>query len=470
MRQVTLDEAFSSHPNRFKGKNPRRHALPDAVWIRNSGLHSADRVRVMTARDQVAPFVTTISDRKWIDSGVSQVGQVEWLHTGVAGGGAWGSRSFPSQPLSEAHGDANVGIYAEGQSVSHRLVYPLAADREWTLYDARAAIGDRIEIVREASATGPYSLHVQGLAPNFSPPPQTDAYTAFSVTGEAGGSLTSILVAESVELLDNPVAWTDTDQNTAILIAQSINDGASGFIATASQKLVFLRAPDGSRKEYNNATVDQVSSGNLLLAYGFVPRMIGGNDAESAGEITALSTFLILGDTPTYAGTIASITVDTADGLIELLAEPVTWGPDSNRTAYLVAEAAMDNYEAHGFTVASSRNCVLIKAPPGHGAGANGWNVVVTPTGDVTTYDVKPMGGGRNPDTGETDPVPYSILTTMNGAPFRAIFEFAATGWNLLTIVYDQVRYPNGKPLFDALSRPLNLNGDPIVDEYRNVK
>jgi hypothetical protein len=441
-----------------------------ALGFRSSGKHWVDQVRVMTARNLVAPYVTTISDRKWIDSGVSQVGQVEWLHTGAEGGGAWGARRFPSQPLSEAHGDANVGIYTEGQSVSHRLVYPLAADREWTLYDARAAIGDRIEIIREASATGPYSLHVQGLAPNFLPAPQTDAYTAFSVTGEAGGQLTSILVAETVELLDHDVAWTDTDQNTAILIAQSINDGASGFIATASQKLVFLRAPAGSRKEYNNATVDQVSSGSLLLAYGFVPRMIGGNDAGSAGEITALSTFLILGDTPTYAGTIASITVATDDGVVELLDAPVTWGPDSNRTAYLVAEAAMDNYEAHGFTVASSRNCVLIKAPPGHGASANGWNVVVTPTGDVTTYDVKPMGGGRDPDTGETDPVPYSIVTTMTGAAFRALFEFTATGWKLLTIAYDQVRYPNGKPFFDALSRPLNANGDPIVDEYKNIK
>jgi transposase InsO family protein len=33
MRQATLDAAFTIHPNRFKGKNPRPHALPDAVWI-----------------------------------------------------------------------------------------------------------------------------------------------------------------------------------------------------------------------------------------------------------------------------------------------------------------------------------------------------------------------------------------------------------------------------------------------------
>jgi len=33
MRKATLETAFAIHPNRFKGKNPRPHALPDAVWI-----------------------------------------------------------------------------------------------------------------------------------------------------------------------------------------------------------------------------------------------------------------------------------------------------------------------------------------------------------------------------------------------------------------------------------------------------
>lgn len=32
-RQATLDAAFTTHPNRFKRKNPRPHALPQAVWI-----------------------------------------------------------------------------------------------------------------------------------------------------------------------------------------------------------------------------------------------------------------------------------------------------------------------------------------------------------------------------------------------------------------------------------------------------
>ena len=32
-RQSALDAAFHRHPNRFKGKNPRPHAVPEAVWI-----------------------------------------------------------------------------------------------------------------------------------------------------------------------------------------------------------------------------------------------------------------------------------------------------------------------------------------------------------------------------------------------------------------------------------------------------
>jgi putative transposase len=37
-RQAILDAAFRIHPNRFKGKNPRPHALPEAVWI-NPPVH-----------------------------------------------------------------------------------------------------------------------------------------------------------------------------------------------------------------------------------------------------------------------------------------------------------------------------------------------------------------------------------------------------------------------------------------------
>jgi hypothetical protein len=264
--------------------------------------------------------------------------------------------------------------------------------------------------------------------------------------------------------------------HTAGLIAAAINahTGTTGFTATNSvgTNLVTVYAPAGSLMEYNYAKVTQTTTGDMILNIGVIPRMGGGADSTVAGETSATTNFFLTGDLPSgFSGTVASITVNG----VELLAEPVAWVMNSNRTAALVAEAARDNYEAHGFAVSSSYNNVYIQAPPGYGASANGWEVVVTPTGDVTTYDVKPMSGGAD------RPIPaasatYDILTTKPGVPFHAVFEFAGPrngldlGWRLVSLAYPEPFYANGKPLFDSFSRLLNLGGNPIVDEYKNIK
>jgi hypothetical protein len=100
---------------------------------------------------------------------------------------------------------------------------------------------------------------------------------------------------------------------------------------------------------------------------------------------------------------------------------------------------------------------------------ANGWAVTVTPTGDVTTYDVKPMGGGRDPDTGETDPEPYDIVTTTPGAPFHAVFEFATEGWKLVSLTYDRPRYPGGQIMSDDSSQLVNSKGWLITSSDGNL-
>ena len=72
---------------------------------------------------------------------------------------------------------------------------------------------------------------------------------------------------------------------------------------------------------------------------------------------------------------------------------------------------------------------------------------------------------------------PYDILTTKPGVPFHAVFEFAGPrsgddeGWRLViarrtrnrsTLTAGRCSMPD--------SRLLNLDGDPIVDEFRNIK
>jgi len=297
--------------------------------------------------------------------------------------------------------------------------------------------------------------------------------TVATVAGDAGGVLTSLLVGAGTvveqELLAAPVAWAGSDSAMAAAIAAAINasTGVSGFTASAYDKRFAIIAPAGSGLAYNNVAVDQAATGTLILSVGFIPRFKGGSDAGSAGESTAATEFLLTGDFfPGFSGTIASITVNGT----ELLAEPVEWLLNSNQTAVRVGQAILDNIDAHGFFANASKNAVFIEAPKGHGAGANGWPVVVTPTGDVTTYDVHPMSGGAPPPAATPAGTPYDLFTTIPGAPFNAVFEFAADGWKLVSLTYDQPRYPGGRPLFDSSDRLLSLDGDPIVDEFKNLK
>ena len=446
-----------------------------ALVLRSVAGHWISNVRVRTAQNlDNDPQVALVSDRGWIETKVSQIGQVEWCHTGGTRG--WGRREFPRLPAPEVHGDADTNIFVPNRSHYHRLVFPLSESRTWVLQDGVAAIGDRLEVTRDVSSSGDFPVVFEGNTEAVGAFPVSDARTTVFVAGGPGGQLTGLLVNDTVQLLGAPVGWASSNVNTAALIAAAINDytGTSGFTASTSvgTNLVVIYAPAGSLTEYNYATVDQTTAGDMILSIGVIPRMGGGADETVAGETSATTNFFLTGDLPGgFSGTIASITVNG----IELLAGPVEWEMNSNRTAYLVAEAARANYEAHGFPVSSSYNNVFIQAPPGYGASANGWEVVVTPTGDVTTYDVKPMSGGADrpiPSSSET----YEIATTKPGAPFHAVFEFTGPrngldlGWRLVSLDYPEPFYPNGKPLHDAANRLLNFNGNAVVDEFKNIK
>jgi len=446
-----------------------------ALGLRSDAGHWVSNVRVKTTQNLDGDAqVTTVSDRGWINTKLSQVGRVEWCHTGGTQG--WGVREWPRPPRPEVHGDTDTDIFVSNRAWHHRLVFPLTESRTWLLQDGVAAIGDRLEITRDVSSSGDYPVVFKGNTEAVTAFPVSDARTTVFVAGGLGGQLVGLLVNGTIQLLGAPVAWASSNVETAGLIAAAINahTGTSDFTASNSvgTNLVTIYAPAGSLTEYNYALVTQQTAGDMILSIGVIPRMGGGADSSTAGESSATTNFFLIGDQPDgFSGTVASITINGT----ELLAEPVDFVMNSNRTAALVAEAIRANFEVHGFPASSSYNNIYIQAPPGYGASANGWAVVVTPTGDVTTYDVKPMSGGRDHDVPSV-PVEYDILTTKPGVPFHAIFEFAGPrngadeGWRLVALDYPEPFYPNGAPLYDADSRLLNLDGDPIVDEFRNIK
>ena len=129
----------------------------------------------------------------------------------------------------------------------------------------------------------------------------------------------------------------------------------------------------------------------------------------------------------------------------------------------------MDNYEAHGFTVASSRNCVLIKARPATAraptAGRGG-------DADRRRDHLRRQADGRWAGPGPREPTRpvYSIVTTIRPAPLPGAVRLRCDRMEAPVVGLRPAAYPNGKPFFDALSRPLNLNGDPIVDESKNAQ
>ncbi|WP_428659486.1 hypothetical protein [Reyranella sp.] len=441
-----------------------------SLGIRSVAGHWFDDVTLSTTQGTNDPNLALVSDSLWNDEKRSQVGRATWHHSGNDLG--WGVREWPKPLQPELNGDSDVDAFVGNQGAHHRLIHPLSGDRNWILHEDRAAVGDRITVAREATSTGDHAVTFQGQSAATSAFPVSDASTVATVDGGPGGTLSSLLVTPvtgtSVELLGAGVVWTTSNESTASLICDAINarTGTSGFTATVYAERVAISAPAGSEETYNNARVLQTHTGDMLLSIGFIPVMIGGANAASAGETPASTNFLIVGDFVGMTGTIASITVNGT----ELLAAPVAWGTNSNYAANAVARAIQDNIAAHGFSANSGRNSVIIKAPPGHGSSANGWPVVVTPTGDVTTYDVHPMGGGTDAPTASASGTPYDIVSTIRGAPFSAAFEFAADGWKLVSLVYDQPRYPNGRPLLDSSNRLLSLNGDPIVDEFKNLK
>lgn len=441
-----------------------------ALGIRSTDDHWFEAVTLTSTSGAADPNLTLVSDEGMNSARKSQVGRATWHHSG--NGLGWGVREWPKPLPPEIDGDTDVDLFVSNQGSHHRLIHPLSADRNWILHEDRAAIGDRITIVREATATGDYAVTFQGQSQATDAFPLQDAATTATVEGSSGGALSSLLVTPvtgaAVELMAAPVSWATSNAATASAISAAINarTGTTGFTSTVYLERVRVFAPPGSGLTWNNAKVEQATTGHMILSVGFIPVMIGGSDASSAGETPASTNFLIVGDFVGYAGTIASITVNGT----ELLAAPVTWDTNSNYAAGYVAKAIQDNIATHGFSANSGRNSVIIKAPPGYGSSANGWPVVVTPTGDVTTYDVHPLGGGTDAPTASPAGTPYDIVSTIRGAPFSALFEFAADGWKLVSLVHDQVRYPNGRPLFDEDNRLLSLNGDPIVDEFKNLK
>ncbi len=260
-----------------------------ALAIDNAAGHWIDDASIRIDRATSDPLPLLISDRRWIEERTAQVGRLRVFHREDALD--WLARRLSPPPQEVLHDDADADLLVAEKSSSHRLVFPLTADRTWTLHEGSAAIGDRIEVVRESTATGRYGIAFRGLRTGT-------VRTIVTIAGGERGRIDSLLIAGAVELLDEPVAWRASDAATAAALATTIDtrSSASGFRANSHAERLTIVAPGAS---YENAGIEARTAGNFSLSYGFMPRLTGGTSSFATG--TSYGIVTTIGDRPFHA-------------------------------------------------------------------------------------------------------------------------------------------------------------------------
>jgi hypothetical protein len=165
-----------------------------------------------------------------------------------------------------------------------------------------------------------------------------------------------------------------------------------------------------ARKLEAGGTVRCVVSGNLIIitakeagtAYTITTATVEANaenptavDTELTANVAEVEEVLSTGTVQVTGGAqggsnrITSVTVDGT----ELLQVPVPWVNSNASTAVSLSNGINNNSETSGYTAEASGSTVTISAAPGTGTTPNGFVVVSTTTGVVTTADGNMSGG-----------------------------------------------------------------------------
>jgi hypothetical protein len=156
-------------------------------------------------------------------------------------------------------------------------------------------------------------------------------------------------------------------------------------------------------------------------------------------EVRATAAFTITGGTfDPNVNTIASLRVGaTLATAIDILPGPVSYNLSDTAMATAIALAVNDRTDEHGYSAATAGAQVTITAAPGFGASANGLNLYVTTSGDVTTSGGAVFAGGVDAVAavaqsdrvilgGTFEPLD-TVLLTINGVDYRRTGRAAAT-------------------------------------------
>ncbi len=234
------------------------------------------RVRAFRLRSALSTYFSGVSDALWTKTKVRSVLSLDWFNSGSMAKPL--SYRAPEEAV-ETPGDANWDFYPATMGHLAIICQPLTAARTFTLHEDDAAVGERVRIVRPASATGAFSVAVQGQAAATSATGETQAIGSFIVAGTATTDAFTSVQVNSVEQLSAPVAYTGRADTTATALAAAI--AAHGnYQASAYRDLVVIQALAGTGALPNGYVISVAISGGASASE--VTNMAGGLAATAA--------------------------------------------------------------------------------------------------------------------------------------------------------------------------------------------
>jgi hypothetical protein len=248
------------------------------------------------------------------------------------------------------------------------------------------------------------------------------------ITGGSDGSITSITVG-SDELLASAVAWSATNEATAIQVTQSINNASttSGYSASVAGAVVTVSAAPGTGATPNTLAVEVTKTGDVTVTA----------DAELAGGVT-------------YVAPVAKVVTATLSGTVAAEDANDTFTITIDGTAYIVSGMAPATgksvfvYKERIWSVAESllRYCKLaaptVWNPATEGSDAGFINISVQNAGSsdliaVAEFQSSVAIFGRDFITIfdlDTDPLNNALVRTLPNTGTRALGSVVSYGSN----------------------------------------
>lgn len=251
------------------------------------------------------------------------------------------------------------------------------------------AVSEGVKVIITAATPGSgsngFTLDV-GLSGNV---------TVGGITNMAGGVDASVselsdLTVDGVPIINGAVQWSNTNEETANLIADAINTAVSvpDYRATYLGNTVNIIADDAGTASNGLVVAETVANG-LTVNFPDGTALAGGKDPDPA--TAASGSFDITGGSAGAGNQVTDIKING----VSIINAPVPWATSHAQTATDVATAINGFTSTPNYTAAAVGATVTVTAAA-TGPAVNDDPIVVTVGGNVTVGNPVAMSGGAN--------------------------------------------------------------------------